>query len=280
MWITAIFLIAVTGLATVLHRIVPNLQDRPEYQFRMEETRITPPHAWVPQKILHEVLGAAALPETVSLLDPELCRKVAIAWEQHPWVRRVKSVRITAEPALIVDLEYRIPVAFIEVPQGFYPVDIDGVLLPPRDFSVSKTDQLPHVRNISSTPQAPAGKPWGDVTVSAAARLAAVLVPQQNLAEYWGRFGLKAIVAPLVREPPLNADQLTFELETTGGNRIVWGKAPGSDTLEPSPAVKLARMAEYQSRFGSLDGVSGLHRIDIRLFDGISLQPLDETRYR
>ncbi|WP_437228441.1 cell division protein FtsQ/DivIB [Planctomicrobium sp. SH661] len=278
--ISFLFVIAAIGLASVLHRVLPDLTGRPEYQFRMEETRITPPNEWVPKGILSEVLAGADLPETVSLLDPELCRKVAEAWDRHPWVKRVNSVRITSEPALVVDLEYRAPAAFIEVPQGFYPVDVDGVLLPPRDFSMAATSRLPHVRNITSTPTAGAGHPWEDVVVSSAAKLAAVLAPQQDLKPYWEKFQLKSIVAPVLRETPHTADQLTFELETAGGNRVVWGKAPGSDTLEPTPEVKLARLAEYQSRFGSLDGVNGLHRIDIRLFDGISLQPLDDFMYR
>lgn len=278
--LTAFFFLVVAGLAIVLQRFVPDLRDRPEYQFQMAESRITPPHEWVPQDLLQEMLTTHQLPETVSLLDPELCRNVAAAWEKHPWVKRVISVRITPEPALIVELEYRRPAAFIRVVQGFYPIDLQGVLLPPRDFSMSAIETLPIVKNVASTPQGGAGESWGDPVVEAAARLAATLAPEQNLNLYWSKFQIKAIIAPTVKEVPVAPDQLVFELETAGGNLVVWGKAPGFDTLEPAADVKLARLAEYQSRFGSLDGVSGLHRIDIRLLDGISLQPLNETLYR
>jgi len=226
------------------------------------------------------MLNSHQLPETVSLLDPDLCRNVAAAWGKHPWVKRVISVHLTAEPALIVELEYRRPAAFIRVVQGFYPVDLEGVLLPPQDFSMSAIENLPIVKNAASTPQGGAGEPWGDPVVEAAVKLAAILVPEQNLNLYWSKFQIRSIIIPTAKETPVAVDQLVFELETAGGNRVVWGRAPGFDTLEPAADVKLARLAEYQSRFGSLDGVSGLHRIDIRLFDGISLQPLNEALYR
>lgn len=271
------FLITIIGAVGVLSRFVPDLRERPEYQFRTADMRITPPHAWVPATILQEVVIAAHLPDTVSLLDPDLCRVVAEAWEHHPWVKRVISVHITTEPALVVDLEYREPAALIRVADGYYPVDTEGVLLPPRDFSASAPELLPQVLNITTTPQGGTGVKWDDPVVAAAARLATILAPGQDLARYWNRFQLKAIIAPTVSSPP-TAEQMLFELETAGGNRVLWGRPPGEDSLEPTPEVKLARLAEYQSRFGSLDGVSGRHRIDIRLFDGISLHPLSIVR--
>jgi len=276
--IPLIFLMTVAGAVVAFSRFVPDLRNRPEYQFRMEESRITPPPAWVPAGILKEVMADAPLPETVSLLDPDLCRNVARAWERHPWVKRVLCVQITSEPALVVDVEYRQPAALIRVVDGFYPVDQDGILLPPRDFSSTSTELLPQVQNIVSTPHDGVGKPWGDPVVVAVAKLAAVLAPEQNLALYWNRFQLKSIIAPTLSNPAAAPDQLIFELETAGGNRVVWGRPPGEDSLEPTPEVKLARLVEYQSRFGSLDGVSGRHRIDIRLFDGISLHPLGVIR--
>jgi len=275
---TVLFLGTMGGMAVLVARSVPELRTRSEYQFPLAEMQFTPPHEWMPQTILQEVLANSGLPETVSLLDPQICKQVAGAWERHPWVKRVISVKISATPALVVELEYRRPAAFIRVVDGFYPVDEEGVLLPPRDFATTLTDRLPQIRNISTIPQGSAGTTWGDPIVTAAVKLAMTLAPQQDMNRYWSKFQFQAILAPVGQRAA--TEEPIFELETAGGNRIVWGKAPGADALEPAIDVKLARLAEYQTRFGSLDGVSGKNRIDIRLFDGISLQPLSEIQYR
>jgi hypothetical protein len=284
LWGTILLLGAFIGGGVAVYQLAPDLRTAPEYQFSMEETRITPPNSWVPKTILQEVLAESKLPGSVSLLDPDLTKTVWEAWSKHPWVKEVHSVEIQPGIGLVVHAEYRAPAAFVEVQtngqQGFYPVDSEGVLLPPRDFSLSSTELLPRIRNIATLPQGREGEPWGDAAVSAAASLANVLAPEQDISRYWTKLQLKAILAPNLSSPQKSAEQLTFELETAGGNRVVWGKAPGFDALEPTTDVKLARLLEYQNRFGSLDGVNGLHRIDIRLFDGISLQPLGESIYR
>src|SRR5690606_13887336 len=114
-------------------------------------------------------------------------RDLAAAWSRNPWIRDVKSVRVTGEPAVRLEVDYRVPAAFVFVEslQGLYPVDRDGVLLPPTDFGLSDTSRLPHVKNVSTVPVGPAGTFWGDPVVLAAARLAEVLAPEQNLDRYW-----------------------------------------------------------------------------------------------
>jgi hypothetical protein len=132
---------------------------------------------------------------------------------------------------------------------------------------------------VTSLPQGPAGQNWGDAVVAAAARLASVLAPEQNLEPHWKRFGFVAILAPSAETKTSGPESLTFEILTRGGSRIVWGKAPGADALEPNIEQKLARL-DYLLRFGALDGAQGPRRVDIRLFDGISLQPLNAARVR
>lgn len=273
------FVVSTVVLVPYLPWLLPRLSEQPEYQLQLEAFRVTTPPAWVPQRLPREIARSNNLPESVSLLDPDLCCRVAQAWEKHPWVRKVKSVRITGEPALYVDVEYRTPVAFVEVPGGLYPIDVDGVLLPPADFSASETSRLPRIRNVTSRPGGPAGQPWGDVAVVSGAKLASILAPEQNLDLYWTRFGFEAILVPDRSTENAQVSDLVFEIVTTSGSRIIWGKAPGADALEPTVEQKLARL-DYLARFGSFDSPRGPNRIDIRLFDGISLQPLNDTRLR
>ncbi|HWL10515.1 MAG TPA: hypothetical protein VNQ76_19070 [Planctomicrobium sp.] len=281
MWLCGLCALIAVTVAVWLPLSLPDLSQQAEYQFPLEETRLTPPNEWVPETILQQVIQGSDLSENVSLLEPDLCEKVARSWESNPWVKSVKSVQITRERTLQVDVEFRTPVAFVEVPGGLYPIDVEGVLLPPGDFELADTSRLPHIRGVKTLPQGRTGAFWGDPIVVAAAQLTSLLTPEQNLETYWKHFGFKALIAPNVDPATVTPDQLVFEIETVGGNRVLWGKIPGVDDLEPTSSVKLARLQDYVTRFGGLDATSTPQRIDIRMFDGISLHPLmEDSVYR
>ena len=276
--VSAVIVTAIV-LAPYLPWLIPQLENRPEYQFDMADLEITPPHRWVPRTILDEVLEKEGLPETVSLLDEDLCRRVATAWERHPWIEQVKSVRITRDRTLRADLAYRVPVAFVEVPNGLYPIDSHGVLLPPVDFSMSDANRLPHLRGVQTQPAGAAGTAWGDPVVEAAAELAALLAPEQNLETYWHRYGLTAILAPQNLSQPVREEALVFEILTRDGSRIIWGRPPGFDSLEQPPREKLARL-ELLHSLGKLNSADGPQWIDIRYFEDISLEPMQRRVLR
>jgi len=279
-WLCLLCGIAAITAAVWLPFSLPDLTEREEYQFSLLETHLPPLSPWVPQTILEQVIKNGELPERVSLLEPGLSERVAQAWERHPWVKSVKSVHITRQRTLEVDVEFRTPIAFVEVPGGLYPIDTEGVLLPPGDFELSDISRLPRIQGVKTLPKGKTGTFWQDPVVSSAATLAALLAPDLNLETYWNRFGFKAVVAPDVDPATASPEQLVFEIETNGGSRVLWGKIPGVDRLEPTSNVKLARLQDYVTRFGGLDGSNGPQKIDIRLFDGISLQPLQENRFR
>ena len=70
----------------------------------------------------------------MSILDDELVQKIQTAFSLHPWVANVTHVTKRHPAHVDVELEYRKPVAMVEVHEngsdGLYPVDTDGVLLP------------------------------------------------------------------------------------------------------------------------------------------------------
>jgi hypothetical protein len=183
--------------------------------------------------------------------------------------KSIRPSRLAGPARLEVELSYRQPVAMVEVKLGMYPVDALGTLLPPADFSVADTKRYPVIRNVSSTPQGPAGTHWGDECVVAAARLAAILGP------HWKRFDLEAIRAPRREQAKVEPDDLVFELATQGGSTILWGRAPGTDHPgELSPEQKIGRLEKYLADFGSFDQPHGPYEIDIRHWQEISRRPL------
>lgn len=253
------------------------LQRRPDYQVSVRDIRVSTPNEWVPIDLVGRILHNSDLPESTSLLDESLLPRVAAAFEENPWVDRVIEVRADRAAGLEIELEYRRPVAMVQTARGLYPVDIDAILLPPTDFSVSDAARLPRVTNVRTMPQGPAGTEWGDPVVLAAARLADVLAPTGDLFAYWDRYSLAAIVAPERRTATPDLEELDLELVTRGGSRIVWGRPPGADELEPPVARKLGRLDEYLATYGSFERPRGPCRIDIREYEVISLENLETT---
>ena len=254
-------------------RQLPNLSERTEYRLQTADIVINQPPRYVPADLVQQVIELAELPDELSLLDDGLVARVASSFGRHPWVAEVIEVKKTHPARLTVTLRYRCPVAMVKVQQGVYPVDVEGRLLPPADFSVAETARYPLILNVKSTPLGPAGEMWGDDTVVAAARLADILQAD------WEQLKLAAIYAPRQTTASQSIADVQLELLTEGGSHILWGRAPGSNHPgELQPKKKIGRLKKYQADFGSFDEPLGPYEIDIRHWQEISRRPLTASR--
>ncbi len=257
----------------LLSKLLPDLNQRAEYLLATEDIVITPAAKWVPKNLLQQVIEHSGLPKTVLILDKDLNAQLAESFGRHPWVEDVVEIRKTKPARIEVELIYRKPVVMIEVPDGMYPVTADGFLLPPEDFSGRDVKFFPVIRNAQSRPQGPAGTPWGDVAVSGAAKLASVLE------RHWREFDLIAIQIPPSVEANLTLDDLIYDLTTSGGSRIIWGRVPGSNYPgELSTKQKIGKLKKYLSDFGSFENPNGPYEIDIRHWQDTSRRPLSSNR--
>lgn len=259
-------LVAVTATSyPAWKHLLPNLAGREEYKVRAEHITITQPPHWIPRHLVEQVLEQANLAGDLSLLDDNLSKNIAEAFELHPWVEKVISVKKSFPAAVDVQLDYRRPVAMVQVKQGMYPVDPQGILLPPEDFAVSDTKLYPVIINVHSTPQGPAGSSWGDPAVIGAAKLA------DALAAHWKKFKLASIECPRGTA----ASEQMFVLLSEGGSRIMWGRVPGSDHPgELSLDQKIGRLKYVIDKRGGFDQPNGPYEIDIRHWRDISITPL------
>jgi hypothetical protein len=265
--------VSAIALFPLLSKLLPDLNRRAEYRLAIEDVVITPPAKWVPKNLLQQVIEQSELPKTVSILDINVNAQLAEAFGRHPWVEEVVEIRKTKSARIEVELIYRTPVVMIEVSDGMYPVTADGFLLPPKDFSGRDVKFFPVVRNAHSRPQGPAGTPWGDVAVSGSARLASVL------GRHWREFDLIAIHIPPSAEANFTLDDLIFDLTTSGGSRIIWGRVPGSNYPgELSTEQKIGKLKKYLSDFGSFENPNGPYEIDIRHWQDTSRSPLSSNR--
>jgi hypothetical protein len=248
---------------------LPDLAHRPEYVLKPEDIRFTDPPPWVPRTFLRQVVREAGLPKELSTLDSRLVDDVAAAFQKHPWVDHVVSVRKEFPHRLTVVVEYRKPAAFVVTATERFAVDKHAVLLPPPDLPPAE-DEFPAIANARSSPPTEAGSTWHDRTIEDAARIAEVLGPS------WKKLQLKAIEIPNLAENA-NLDDAVYGLRTIGGSRIIWGRAPGSDHPgELTPEQKIGRMEEYLARKGGFSDAQGPLEIDIRHWKVITARPLSE----
>ena len=201
---------------------------------------VTDPPEYIRAEITATVCEDAALHD-LSLLDPQASAKVAAAFATHPWVRRVVSVRKLPGGGVDVHLDYRRPVAMVEVvirsphpdqgKPGFFQIDADGLLLPPSEFSQADIDRYLHIVVPGAYPTGGVGTPFGDLRVEAAARLAAVVASYRDQCQ---------LVSIEVHGDPRLTPVPQFEITTRDGSRLFWGSAPGQETQgESTAAMKL-----------------------------------------
>ncbi|MCX7421467.1 MAG: hypothetical protein NT013_18245 [Planctomycetia bacterium] len=255
--------------------VLPDLRQNSQYRFETSQIVVTSPPHWVPHDVVEQVVKRAGLPAEMSLLDGSVTQRVAAAFERYSWVKGNVRVRTSIPARIEVDVEYREPVAMVSVSNGpksgLFPIDVDAIVLPGADFPPAEIAKYPLIENVSAGPLGRAGTEWGDARVLGAARLAVLL--RQN----WKEFGLKSVRVPSASESQVAADELTYQLLTSGGSRIVWGRAPGSRHPGELPAEKkIDRLKFYRRHHGSFDSTHGPCEFDITHWRDISRKPITD----
>lgn len=186
---------------------------------------------WVTPDIKAEALRDASLDGGLPLDDPELARRLARAFDIHPWVREVVRVTLRHPAGAVVEIRCREPVAMVRVPGGLLAVDAEGIVLPPDGFAEESATHYPKLSGITSGPRGAAGFPWGDPAVEEGAAVAAVIGPE------WRSLGLTEV------RPVGEARSRTWDLAGEGNFVIHFGSAPGREAPgEPTAAMKVARL--------------------------------------
>ena len=261
---------AAVVLAPIVSRVLPDLTTREEYRLRTRDIEVPDQPRWVPITFVDQVIESAELPDEVSVLKPDLAAEIAAAFEQHPWVQKPVKVRVSVPARVEVSFDYREPVAMVRISDGHYPVDAEGILLPPGDFPPSDIQLYPEITGMTTTPLARIGEAWGDERVTAAARLAVVLFP------YWNEWKLTSVEVPPRSTAEVVYEELRFVVNTEGGSRIIWGRAPGNDhPLEVTDDQKIGRLKSFLSKAKSFDGPWEININHLRV---ITVNPLENRQ--
>ena len=279
-WVSAIFrparlakLALIVGAVTLLPYLIqrlPSLASRSEYRLATKQIRLVPaPESPVPGNLLDQVREQGDLPRELSLLDEKLAAKLADAFAAHPWIAEVVSVRKSYPATVMVEVKYREPVGMVQVKGGRFPIDPSGVVLPPGDFTAADLKRYPTIQGLVPSSSIRPGTVWNDPSLMAAARLA------ELLAARWSELHLEAIVVPSRTGAANDSSKIVLELRASGGSKIIWGRAPGTEHPgELTTAQKIGRLEKYLTEFGGFDRPNGPYEIDIRHWQEISRRPL------
>ena len=238
-------------------------QSGEKYGVELAGFEVTPQPDWIKCDVRREVyVDAGWENEKPSILETDLTLRVAQAFEQHTWVESVSQVTKHHPARVTVQIQYRRPVAMVEVDYqgqpGLLPVDRHGVLLPPDDFTAEQATTYPRITIDYSGPQGSVGTQWGDPRVAEAARIAALLEDD------WKMLDLHRI--QLSDDPAgVALAQREYELHTREKTRILWGHAPDDDVQADVATVqKIAKLRKLAEGDGGLGAGDQARVIDLR----------------
>ncbi|MCH7726142.1 MAG: hypothetical protein IH991_06645 [Planctomycetes bacterium] len=226
-----------------------------KYQISEATVVTTPPPSWIKSNVKAEVIRDGGLAD-LRIFDKQVVTRVANAFTVHPWVEKVVRVRKQPEK-VVVELAYRQPVAFVEVTYGgsagLVPVDPHGVLLPPSDFVTEDTQDYLRIAVVDLAMHGSLGTVWRDKRVAEAAQIASIW------RSAWRKVDLYRVVCPQATKTT------TYMLETRRGDRIIWGRPPGTEVVgEATAARKIAQLVRYVQQDQAFQSASDPVQLDVR----------------
>lgn len=261
---TIILTAAIIGAFIAWQQWGPAVVDRAKYKLVADNVTIPETPPWIANDIRAEVFRDGSLADS-SVLEHGLTKRVCDAFEMHPWVAKVNRVNMQPPAGVAIDLEYRRPIAWVQIPDGMFPDSPGGVLPIDRHAFVLPQDgfqeELPPLLIITIDrlrKSGPTGTAWGDPRVSGAAEIAAVL------GDDWRELGIAGITGIVDYSVTSSLPTTRYELFSPHGKRIIWGSAPQRElTNEPDANQKLQLLSEYVRRNGPIDSSDALG-LDLR----------------
>jgi len=263
------------GVFFVWQRYGARIMSEEDYVLTAEGIEISTVPDWIRADIKQQAIREASF-QDLSMRQPGLTVEVAQAFAMQPWVSRVVRVSKSFPGRVQVELEYRRPVGFVEVPDGNWAIDAEGCLLPSEDFldgsekPTALAETLPRIYARDASWMGTYGAQWGDPRIHRAAKLAEVLLP------VWQELNLYRIVAIGAGEAEYGGQRhAQFVIYTPNSTGINWGAAPGYEKSgEPKADVKIKRLKELVAKSGPLEQIGQDGRIDLTQPDGVHVTRL------
>jgi hypothetical protein len=228
----ALVVVGVVG-SSVVEKAVRWLHAQPQYRTTFGAiTLVPPPPAWYrggAAVFLDRVRrGAQREDLPFSALDADLA-ELGREFRLYCWVKRVGQIRLRSPNRLVVPLEYREPVAMVDVTgaQDWTPIDGDAVILPLEDVGEASVASLIPIFGLGVPYDPRPGQVWKrldvargvgetDVRAFSAARLAAYLKSKSSR-------------SPLRPVAIHTTGTSNLYLEIDQKTMVYWAEAPGDE---------------------------------------------------
>lgn len=197
---------------------------------------------WMTDPVRRQLAERIAKVIQPDVFDGASLRRAAEALAQDPWVRRVRQVRRLVDGRVIVEAQYREPVAVVEAQPGYILIDVQGVRLPGMyERQHVGTLRLPMITGIASAPPSQPGQTWKGDDIHAALTLVELLAAEPYVNQVRA-FDVRAT----------DQGRLRLALVTDQGE-VQWGYPPGSEeTIEPSWRVKVERLRRLYADYNTI----------------------------
>ena len=276
--------------------IKEKLDSDERYLIGLKDIIVLSPPQWVPPTLVKEAIQSDSKLQgkPLTILDKNLGNDLYRAFLLHPWVRNVRSIQLDYPPRVLVDLEFRTPIAIVEtgstvegekVKSDIFQIDADGYLLP-TDYlkaflSSDKTTVHDYlwILGADSTPVGACGQSWGDPVLDEAALLA------EFLHEDISSLGIQQILIPpeedsfskKIDEP---RDKTSYRLKTRNGKEIIWGTFPMQGVIASRNQPETSRLVYETQKANAFEKeVPKLDELKKLAKEFGSLDDLPEDRY-
>jgi hypothetical protein len=267
--IPAALLTALVWCYFALGRVaIPWLHARPAYQVRFADIELKPPPpAWIKSGragLLERVRTRAGWPKTFALLDVRLADLAEDFQRECPWARAVPRVEALNPNRVVVELEYREPVAACVWPGPPRIVDRDGVVLPDEDLDPESLRMLIKLIGLAPAGATPANfeaQPGRVFKFIASPGSHADTEPTRAAARLAAYFQSRSVARPSVAPPsgivPIHRTPQGLYAQNEDGALILWGDPPGSEPPgELSADQKWALLTEWVAAGNELSSIS------------------------
>lgn len=259
---------------------------RPDYILNEHKVEVLSVPKWIPNDFKKYVFyfSNQINNDSFNILDDGIANQVARAFECHPWVKQVESVKIRYPAHARLQIRFRDPVAFIETPgseeKAGFLVDSEGIVLPSEYFNEHQEllEKFFYVEGINTKPFSNNyGDTWGDHNVAEVSLLASFLAQDK---EFLGLDRIEVKISEDGRE--LNQ----YKIYTKKGLEIIWGTFPNPGNLKGEDDINNRERKEklkrnlFEKQLFKLDRLRSLRGIHDKSLDNIPAKdrPVDLSK--
>jgi hypothetical protein len=239
-----------------------NLIDDQQFALSLENIRVNQGPEWISNHLSSAMFQLAK--SESSLLDPKIVPEAHDFVAKFPWVRNVNRVEKSVD-GLDIDLEYREPIAFVDIGRKAIPIDVDGVvidrgMLNQTQFRIMRENRLRISLNGLTDNSALPWRAWPDGRIPNATKLCQFIAPVSK------RLELFRIVS---FDLASSGNSPRLEIWTWNGTKVIWGSAPGMEIPgEAAAAMKLSAIEQFIKARGPLTEFPNPETLDIDVKSG------------